>query len=428
MKVAIVGGGIGGFTLALSLLAAGIEDVDVFESASAVKELGVGVNVLPHAVRELTELGLLDNLDRVGIPTAELVFYSSHGQKIWSEPRGLAAGYRWPQFSIHRGELLGVLHRAARRRLDPARIHTGHHLTRFGERRGGGIWADFADRTSGITIGRYEADLLVACDGIHSVIRRALYPNEGPPRWNGAILYRGVTIGRPFLAGRTMIQVGHTKRMLVAYPMSKRFEHDGLALLNWVIIYQKPDSKAMPGQEWDHSVCLDDVLEAFAGSRFDFIDLNWLIRESEVLYQYPFVDRDPLPTWDFGRVTLLGDAAHPMYPLGSNGASQAIIDARALARELALQPSIEAAVTAYDVNRRPATDAVVRANRENPQEKSLNLVEERAPGGFTCLDDVISQAELAGISRGYRITAGFDPETLNNQPSRSVEPASNRAE
>ena len=98
-----------------------------------MKELGVGINLLPHATRELTELGLLDALDMVGIPTAELAYYSKHGQRIWSEPRGLAAGYRWPQFSIHRGQLLGVLHRAVCERLGPERVHPGHHLSRFGQ-------------------------------------------------------------------------------------------------------------------------------------------------------------------------------------------------------------------------------------------------------------------------------------------------------
>src|SRR5688572_15459770 len=129
MKIAIAGGGIGGMALALSLHDAGLRDIEIFETASGVKELGVGINVLPHATRELTELGLLDELYAVGIPTAELAYYSRHGQRIWSEPRGLAAGYKWPQFSIHRGKLLGVLYRAVLERLGPERVHPGHHLS-----------------------------------------------------------------------------------------------------------------------------------------------------------------------------------------------------------------------------------------------------------------------------------------------------------
>ena len=198
-----------------------------------MKELGVGINVLPHAVRELAELGLLDDLTAVGIPTAEYVLYSKHGQRIWGEPRGLAAGYRWPQISIHRGELLGVLHRAVLDRLGPARVHTGHHLARFGQQ-DGKVWGEFVDRQRGAAVGRVEADLLVGCDGVHSVVRQALYPNEGPPNWNGITMWRGVTEGKPYLTGRSMLMAGYSGRQLVVYPISKRLEDQGRALINWV--------------------------------------------------------------------------------------------------------------------------------------------------------------------------------------------------
>ncbi|HKG25533.1 MAG TPA: FAD-dependent monooxygenase, partial [Thermomicrobiales bacterium] len=223
MKVAIIGGGIGGMALALALHDAGLADIAVYESALAVKELGVGINVMPHAVRELAELGLLDDLAAVGIPTAEFVLYSKHGQRIWGEPRGQAAGYRWPQVSIHRGELLGILHRAVLARLGPARLRTGHHLARLGQA-GDRVRAEFVDRASGAAVGRAEADLLVACDGIHSVVRQTLYPDEGPPRWNGVTMWRAVTEGAPFLSGRSMIMVGYFGRRMVVYPISRRHE------------------------------------------------------------------------------------------------------------------------------------------------------------------------------------------------------------
>jgi len=420
MRVAIVGGGIGGMTLALSLRDAGIEDVQVYESTSTVNELGVGINVLPHAVRELTELGLLEDLYGIGIPTAELVYYSRHGQRIWGEPRGLAAGYRWPQLSVHRGELLGVLCRVVLERLGPGRVHTGHHLVRFGQEEGGPVWGEFVDRATSTSAGRVEADLLVACDGVHSVVRRTLYPDEGPPRWNGITMWRALTVGEPFLSGRTMMMAGHFRRRMVIYPISKRHEDQGRALINWVAELKTADDQPMPRQDWEHTARLEDVLEPFASYTFDFLDVPGLIRGAEVIYQYPMVDRDPLPTWNFGRVTLLGDAAHPMYPVGSNGASQAILDARILARELALQPSIEAAVAGYDAQRRPATAMVVQANRQVGPEQCMEIVEQRAPDGFTNLDDIVSQQELEDISRAYKRTAGFDPETLNGRPSLSV--------
>ena len=272
MRVAIVGGGIGGMTLALSLRAAGIEDVEVYESTSTVNELGVGINVLPHAVRELTELGLLDDLYAIGIPTAELVYYSRHGQRIWGEPRGLAAGYRWPQLSVHRGELLGVLYRAALDRLGPARVHTGHHLVRFGQEEGGPVWGEFVDRATNTSVGRVEAGLLVACDGVHSVVRRTLYPDEGPPRWNGITMWRALTVGEPFLSGRTMMMAGHFRRRMVIYPISRRHEDQGRALINWVAELKTADDQPMPRQDWEHTARLEDVLEPFASYAFDFLN------------------------------------------------------------------------------------------------------------------------------------------------------------
>jgi len=223
-----------------------------------------------------------------------------------------------------------------------------------------------------------------------------------------------------FLSGRTMMMAGHFRRRMVIYPISKRHEDQGRALINWVAELKTADDQPMPRQDWEHTARLKDMLEPFASYAFDFLDVPALIRRAEVIYQYPMVDRDPLPTWNFGQVTLVGDAAHPMYPVGSNGASQAILDARILARELALQPSIEAAVAAYDARRRPATAMVVQANRQVGPEQCMEIVEQRAPDGFTNLDDIVSQQELEEISRAYKRTAGFDPETLNTRPSLSV--------
>jgi 2-polyprenyl-6-methoxyphenol hydroxylase-like FAD-dependent oxidoreductase len=423
MKVVIAGGGIGGMALALSLVAAGIDDVDIFESASAIRELGVGINVLPHGVRELAELGLLRNLYDVGIPTADFSYYTRRGQRIWHEPLGLAAGYRWPQFSIHRGELLGILYRAVVDRLGVNRIHTGHRLLRFGECQGGGVWAEFGERSSGTVPKRVEADLLVGCDGIHSTVRSALYPDEGPARWNGVVMWRGVTVGKPFLSGRTMINAGSSRQRMVVYPISSMEEHRERALINWVATLKTATTDSMSPQDWTNTAARDTVLSAFGSFVFEFLDAAALIRDAEVVYQYPMTDRDPLPSWDFGRVTLLGDAAHPMHPVGGNGASQAIIDARVLARELALQSTIEAAIAAYDAQRRPATAALVQSNRRAGPHRCQDLVDERAPHGFADLSDVISQQELDDIALVYKRIAGFDIDGLNNRPTFSVGPA-----
>ena len=416
MKVAIIGGGIGGMSLALSLHACGIDSVEIYESASAVRELGVGINVLPHAIRELTELGLLDELSRVGVATADFTYFSKLGQPIWEEPLGIAAGYKWPQLSIHRGELLGVLHRAVLKRVGPHWIHTGHHLARFGAQPEGGIWAEFVEHDSDTVIGRAHADLLVGCDGIHSTVRRALYPDEDPLRWNGVTMWRGVSLGKPFLSGRSMVNIGSSKQRTVVYPISNADEHRAQAVINWVAT-RKVSTSDMPPQDWTYVARREEVLAAFEAFTFDFLDVVQLIRDAEVVYQYPMVDRDPLPSWDFGRLTLLGDAAHPMHPVGGNGASQAILDARVLARELALRPTIEAAVTAYDSERRPATAAVVQSNRRAGPHRCQNLVEERAPNGFKELSDVITRQELEEIADEYKRIGGFDIEQLNSRIS-----------
>jgi 2-polyprenyl-6-methoxyphenol hydroxylase-like FAD-dependent oxidoreductase len=233
-------------------------------------------------------------------------------------------------------------------------------------------------------------------------------------------MWRGVSVGKPFLSGRTMIMVGYFQHRVVVYPISKRYEDRGEALINWVAEIKTEEGRPMPKQDWEYKAKLEDALAPFLDFKFDFLDVPAMIRGAEAIYQYPMVDRDPLPTWNSGRVTLLGDAAHPMYPVGSNGASQAILDARVLARELALQPSMEAALESYDAQRRPATAAVVAANRQVGPEKCMEIVEERAPNGFANLDDIISREELEEISRSYKRTAGFDPEILNNRPSLSV--------
>lgn len=419
MRVAIIGGGIGGMALALSLEAAGITDVDIYESAPTIRELGVGINVLPHAVRELTELGLLDQLTAKGIPTAEHVYYTRRGQPIWREALGVANGYRWPQISIHRGELLSVLHQTVVARLGVERVHAGHHLNRFGYVQHGPVWAEFVDRATETSVGRIGADLLVACDGIHSLIRRTLYPWEGPPKWNGVTMWRGVTLDKPYLSGRTMINAGSSRQRVVIYPISKVEEARGRSLINWVATRQT-GSSSMSEQDWTRTADPAEVLDAFASFEVGFLDIPTLIQGAAEIYQYPMVDRDPLPSWDFGRLTLLGDAAHPMHPVGGNGASQAILDARVLARELALQTSIEAAICAYDAQRRPVTAAVVQSNRRAGPHRCQDLVEERAPDGFTALHDVVSQQELADIASDYKRVAGFDIENLNNRASLSV--------
>ncbi len=415
MRAVMIGAGIGGLTTALRLHAAGIE-VDIFESVSEIKGLGVGINLLPHAVRELTDLGLLDALVAVGVRTQELCYYNKFGQAIWQEPRGLAAGYRWPQISIHRGAFQMLLLNTVRERLGASRIHTGHHLASFAHEDDGRVTARFVDRRTGAPVAAKAADLLIGADGIHSAVRQQFYPDEGPPIWNGAILWRGTTRCAPILTGRSMFMAGHADQKFVAYPITPTADEQGNLLLNWVA-ERRFDKRTLHNREdWNRPGNVADFLPAFADWQFDWLDVPEIVRRAEAIYEYPLVDRDPLDRWSFGPVTLLGDAAHPMWPVGSNGASQAILDARALTDALAANSDIATALQAYESQRLPMTARITLSNRTQGAERIMQLVEERAPHGFDDLESVISRAEMEAITAEYKRIAGFDRDALNRQP------------
>ncbi|EHK59339.1 flavin-dependent oxidoreductase [Allomesorhizobium alhagi] len=412
MKVLVAGAGIGGLTSALFLHRAGIE-VQLFEQAETVRELGVGINMLPHAVRELTALGLLEELDRTGIRTGELIYANRFGQAVWQEPRGVAAGYAYPQFSIHRGQLLGLLHRAVHDRLGEDAIHTDRRLVGF-EQRGKRILARFQDRS-----GRRhdaEGDFLVGADGIHSRVRAILYPDEGPPVWSGIMLWRGMAEWPTWRDGRTMLIAGGNAAKFVFYPIASMPGAPGRRLTNWAVMARVAEHASTPPcrEDWNRPGVLEEALP-FVRDRFqlDFLDPVALIRSAPTFYEYPNCDRDPLPRWSFRRVTLLGDAAHPMYPVGSNGASQAILDSRSLAGHVEAQADVEAALAAYDAERRPATAEIVLSNRQGGPERVIDLVEARAPHGFDDLDNVAGYEERQAVVRGYASLAGYSKSQVN---------------
>lgn len=408
--VLIVGAGIGGLSAALTLHQAGVP-VQVYESVRVIRALGVGINLLPHATRVLSRLMLTGQLAETAIETAELIYFNRRGQRIWAEPRGLAAGYDFPQYSVHRGDLQMILLRAVEGRLGRGTVHAGHHLAEFTDA-GDGVEARFVDRETGATVAEVRGAALVGADGIHSVVRASLYPDEGPPRFSGRTLWRAVTEGMPFLGGRTMIMAGHPGQKFVCYPISRAHDDHGRALLNWIAELQTGPGEPAP-QDWSREADKAPIRERFADWRFDWLDVPALIDGARAVYEYPLADRDPLPQWSFGRVTLLGDAAHPMYPIGSNGASQAILDAAELAARLARTASVERALGEYDAARRPRTSDLVLANRENGPEQVMQLAEERAPDGFADIHDVIPRTELDEIAARYKRTAGFAPDQVN---------------
>ncbi|MGC0417368.1 FAD-dependent monooxygenase [Embleya sp. AB8] len=411
MRVTIVGGGIAGLTCALSLHAAGFRP-RVSEAAQTIEAVGVGINLLPHAVRELTELGLADELAAIAVPPRRLGYHDRAGEPVWEEPLGLAAGYRWPQYSVHRGRLHVMLLAAVRERLGPDAVRTGLLFERF-ERTRDGVRAHFLDRTSG-TPTVQDADVLVGSDGIDSVVRARLHPDEGTSHWNGVHMWRGVARYPHILDGRSIVVAGGTPgAKFVAYPIEDPATPGGAALLNWVLEVRHGRS-AEPLDRSHRRVTAAQARAGLADWSLPWIDPVALVERSSTILEYPMLDRDPLPRWSFGRVTLLGDAAHPMFPMGMNGGSQSIVDARVLAWCLARDHDPVAALDRYDRMRRPAVNPIVLANRDlGPEEIIARAAEHGGP---------LPTGRAERIANGYKELAGASVTQVNTHPSWTIPP------
>src|SRR3979490_949560 len=405
MKTIIVGGGFGGLPPALLRGARGI-GCERFEQWDTIRERGVGINTLPHAIRELAGLGLLQKLDDVAVRTDVLYYLNRHGQEVWRETRGIDAGHDVPQFSIHRGRLQSVIHRAVEERLGPDAIHAGCRLGAFAQDEGG-VSAHFFDRT-GCHTKTVRGDILVGADGIHSRLRETLFPNEGPPCWNGLMLWRGARDWPGFLTGRSMIVAGGLHAKVVVYPIAEG-SSPASRLTNWAVLVKVGDGNAPPPrrEDWSRPGKREELMPHVARFSVPYVDVPSLISATPEFYEYPTCDRDPLPYWSSGRVTLLGDAAHPMYPVGSNGASQAILDARALADLLARSEHPRQALVSYEQKRLPMTAEIVRSNRRGGPEGVIDAIEQLAPDGFDNVDGVLRHSQPAAIVRGYASKAGF---------------------
>ncbi len=402
--VVIVGAGIGGLTFALALHAHGMKP-QIYEAAPELKALGVGLNLLPHAVRQLSDLGLEEKLVAAGVVTREYLFYTRAGQLVYSEPRGTDAGYGWPQISINRGDLHAILMQAVMERLGTDAISLNHKCIGVAQDDNSAT-AEFAEQPAA------AGGVLVACDGIHSVARAQMHPAGAKLRYEGTTQYRGVTKHRPFHGGASMAYLGTNEHgKLVLYPIRNNIDSDGNQLLNWVIEVQRPTEHLQ--RDWTQRASVDDFIAGFENCRFDWLDVPELLRGAEEVYEYPMVDQDPLPFWTNGRLTLLGDAAHPMMPRGSNGAAQAIIDATTLANLLALSNDPRDALKSYEDQRLAATSGVVMANRGMSPDAILNVIEERTGGKpFEKIEDVISREELIEWQDRYKALAGFAARDL----------------
>jgi 5-methylphenazine-1-carboxylate 1-monooxygenase len=212
------------------------------------------------------------------------------------------------------------------------------------------------------------------------------------------------------LSGASMVRAGwlsHGK--MVIYPI-RVTGSDGLQLVNWVAEIETPTYRK---RDWNRAGSLEDFIGAFADWHFDWLDVPSFIRAADSVLEFPMVDQDPLPRWSFGRITLLGDAAHPMVPRGSNGAGQAIVDVRVLTDALRQEADPVAALASYEKQRLEATTRVVLTNRTNPPDAILREVFQRTNDRpFADIDDVISREELVALSEGYKRIAGYSKDAL----------------
>lgn len=408
MEALIVGAGMGGLTAALCLHEVGIK-ARVVEAAPEIKPIGVGINLLPHATKVLDRFDLVPKLRALGIETTESVFFDRFGKMIYREPAGLRAGLPYPQFSIHRGDLQITLLTAVRERLGADAVLTGRKCTAVSND-GGKATVHLVDTVSGGARATMQADVIIAADGVNSTVRKQFFPAEGDPVYSGINMWRGTAVAKPFLSGASMVRAGPLATgKIVIYPVRNNVDGKGGQLINWVVEVRTPTWEK---NDWNKPGNLADFYHLFADWSYDWLDVAALLRNSEQIFEYPMCDRDPLPRWSHGPITLLGDAAHPMYPRGSNGAAQAMLDAEALAHQLKTKP-IEPALAAYDDERRPAANAVVLRNRTAPPDLIIETVHKRTGGKpFARIEDVISDAELREIASSYRRTSGSDAERL----------------
>jgi 2-polyprenyl-6-methoxyphenol hydroxylase-like FAD-dependent oxidoreductase len=412
MTVIVAGGGIAGMTMALTCHELGLP-VIVHESVSQLQPSGVGINLQPNAVRELYDLGLETQLDQIGVPAKEWALVGRNGNDVWAEPRGLDAGYLWPQYSVHRGRLQMLLYEEVLRRLGPNAVTTGSRLLSY-ESHDDNIRVSFQSGSGKVT--SIEGSVLVGADGLHSAARHQMRPNEGPPVWGGPVMWRGTSEAVPIRTGASFVLVGRLNQRFVCYPISHPDPSTGLATINWIAELTYDTSQDWGDSDWNREVPVDKFLGEFEDWAFDWLDIPALIRGASTVYEYPMVDRDPIENWVDGRCVLIGDAAHVMYPVGSNGASQAIVDARVLGAAMQQLGVSVAALKSFESAMLQDVNELVLRNRGAGPIGILGLVEERCGGVFDDIEDVIPREEIEDYMARYKAAAGFAIETLNNSP------------
>lgn len=410
--VMIAGGGIGGLSVALTLHQIGVPCV-VFESVRDLKPLGVGINLQPNAVRELYDMGIgAEALDRVGVPAREWALVGLNGNDVYAEPRGTFAGYDWPQYAVHRGQFHMLLYHSFIERAGAEAMRLGHKVTGYRKNADGSVTA-LIDGPDGAI--EQTGTLLIDAEGIHSACRAQMHPDQPPIHWGGAIMWRGTTRAKPIRTGSSFVGLGTHKHRMVIYPISHPDE-DGLATINWIAEMTLDPSEGWSKSGWFKPVEIDEFAHHFEDFKYDWLDVPEMLRGADIAYENPMIDRDPVPTWVDGPVALMGDAAHAMYPTGSNGASQAVIDARTLGAAMVDHGVTEAALQAYDAQLCGPVSELILRNRGAGPFGLLTLVDERCGGEFDNIDDIIPEAERTAFMAAYKTAAGFAKDKLNAAP------------